>query len=305
MSQSRPMSIVYRNQAVAMFDEDAEVRDAEDKPERTRISARYDRTHWSAEYDRHMFTPDRGAGGPIRPLSSDPRYKIPRRERLRIARLHLRTDSPQPQKHYTEAEIAAVQEHGVYRLVKIAPHGERGGWRITAVCAGGHCDGKVRIFDPNTWLRTSSGALGCTSCEAKQRSIRLRARLESETHARHGVYELVEHQYNCAHHAILGRCAGPLCNGATRRFSYSKWQHEDEGRLGCKKCCRLTLVKTECPHGHAYDEANTVVDSQGDKRCKACALMRRDSRLIQMRAWWHRNKEGRVMNRSLSNRVRT
>jgi len=28
--------------------------------------------------------------------------------------------------------------------------------------------------------------------------------------------------------------------------------------------------RTHCPHGHAFDEANTYVRKNGDKQCRAC-----------------------------------
>lgn len=34
-------------------------------------------------------------------------------------------------------------------------------------------------------------------------------------------------------------------------------------------------IKTHCPHGHAYDEANTSRDRLGHRRCIACAQIRK------------------------------
>lgn len=36
------------------------------------------------------------------------------------------------------------------------------------------------------------------------------------------------------------------------------------GRIG-EQCLR-----THCPHGHEYDEANTIVQGDGKRRCRAC-----------------------------------
>lgn len=32
-------------------------------------------------------------------------------------------------------------------------------------------------------------------------------------------------------------------------------------------------VKTHCPRGHAYDEANTYVESRGNRHCRACYVV--------------------------------
>lgn len=37
-------------------------------------------------------------------------------------------------------------------------------------------------------------------------------------------------------------------------------------------------AKTHCPSGHHYDEANTLFDSEGYRRCRACHLARRRAR---------------------------
>ena len=34
-------------------------------------------------------------------------------------------------------------------------------------------------------------------------------------------------------------------------------------------------AKTECPRGHAYDEANTYVDPSGSRRCRSCKRSRK------------------------------
>lgn len=34
-------------------------------------------------------------------------------------------------------------------------------------------------------------------------------------------------------------------------------------------------MKTHCPHGHPYDEANTLRPSRGGRVCRACARLRR------------------------------
>lgn len=35
-------------------------------------------------------------------------------------------------------------------------------------------------------------------------------------------------------------------------------------------CRGPNAQKTHCPHGHAYDEANTYLAPSGDRRCRAC-----------------------------------
>lgn len=41
------------------------------------------------------------------------------------------------------------------------------------------------------------------------------------------------------------------------------------------------LERTHCPSGHAYDETNTVMDSEGYRRCRTCHLARRRRRYAE------------------------
>ncbi len=38
--------------------------------------------------------------------------------------------------------------------------------------------------------------------------------------------------------------------------------------------CAQAARKTQCPHGHPYNEPNTFKDSRGRRRCKECTLAR-------------------------------
>lgn len=38
------------------------------------------------------------------------------------------------------------------------------------------------------------------------------------------------------------------------------------------------LAKTHCPHGHAYDEANTYVGKKGERHCRSCGRLRDQAR---------------------------
>lgn len=40
----------------------------------------------------------------------------------------------------------------------------------------------------------------------------------------------------------------------------------------------LNAVKTECPNGHRYDEANTYVNPKGERNCRQCVRDRRAAR---------------------------
>lgn len=37
---------------------------------------------------------------------------------------------------------------------------------------------------------------------------------------------------------------------------------------------RATALITHCPHGHAYDEANTITNAKGHRKCRACVVAR-------------------------------
>lgn len=46
----------------------------------------------------------------------------------------------------------------------------------------------------------------------------------------------------------------------------------------------LNAIKTHCPQGHPYDEANTYIDARGRRGCRVCRLISKREGMRRMRA---------------------
>jgi hypothetical protein len=61
------------------------------------------------------------------------------------------------------------------------------------------------------------------------------------------------------------RCGGGICcNPAHLRQLPNELNAKDNGQN----------LKTHCPQGHPYDQANTYISPRGDRRCRTCARNR-------------------------------
>jgi hypothetical protein len=61
-------------------------------------------------------------------------------------------------------------------------------------------------------------------------------------------------------------CRNPACVNPAHLEAVSVSENARRGEWG---------RRTRCPHGHAYDEANTYVDPAGHRHCRACKRERR------------------------------
>jgi hypothetical protein len=81
----------------------------------------------------------------------------------------------------------------------------------------------------------------------------------------------------CPGEVVCHRCDNPPCVNPAHLYvgdHFTNMQDMVErGRHG-------SAVKTHCPEGHAYDEANTYTDKRGYRHCRTC---RRDRERVRYR----------------------
>ena len=254
-TQSIVSEIIYRSSGVVMFDEDAE---PWTRRKRTRISARFDRTHWEPELF-HPFAETRSTHAPhhvaITPFNSEafgnpkgasgvvarnPRPKAKPKLAPSDRRL---ASAPGFQHRYTRAHVEAVPTHGKYRMLAAIEYGEHGGIKVRAICEGGFCAGKVRVFDPSAWLDMTE-AQCCPRCAARQKRQGLYDQMVRDVNTKHGAYRFLrfETRGNDTDHfvrRVVGECTGAVCGGRERAFAYAAWQDGKEGRGGCFQCVKV------------------------------------------------------------------
>lgn len=251
-------STVYRSRGVALFDEDAE---PFERRKRTRVSARFDRTHWDAEY-HHPFIEQRSvfAHSPdvVTPFNSETfgnaekasgvflaamRKTHASRTKATKASLAEPANKQTTRYLYTKAELEAVPMHGKYKLLAAVDYGECGGVRVRAICEGGFCHGKIRIFGPGEWLKLGE-TMSCPKCDARQKRADLHAQMKRDVNTHHGKYRFVrfEDRGEDTEHFIrrvVGECLGQKCGGRIRSFAFRAWQEGQEGLTGCYQCTQI------------------------------------------------------------------
>lgn len=257
-------STVYRSRGVVMFDEDAQ---PWERRKRTRVSARFDRTHWEPEY-YHPFVEQRsphapnhdsktpfntqtfskgGAAASATFLAAMRKTQASRTKPTKASKLaetdRRLAEAPGHQRRYTKAELEAVPMHGKYRLGEVLEYGEHGGMKVRAICEGGFCPGKVRMFGPGEWLNLTM-TMSCPRCDARQKRADLLAAMKRDVHQYHGKYRFLrfEDRGEDIEHFIrrvVGECLGEKCGGRIRSFAFRAWQEGDEGLTGCYQCTQV------------------------------------------------------------------
>lgn len=260
-------STVYRSRGVVMFDEDAQ---PWGRRKRTRVSARYDRTHWEPEYYHRPFIEVRSPHAPNHESKTPPfntqtfskggaaasatflaamrktqasRTKPTKASKLALTDRRL-AEAPGHQRRYTKAELEAVPMHGKYRLGEVLEYGEHGGMKVRAICEGGFCPGKVRMFGPGEWLNLTM-TMSCPRCDARQKRADLHAQMKRDVNPFHGKYRFLRFEdrgdEDCNFtRRVIGECTGNGdCGGRTRGFLFNAWQQSTEGLTGCYQCTQV------------------------------------------------------------------
>lgn len=105
-----------------------------------------------------------------------------------------------------------------------------------------------------------------TCAENIKRSPIAAATLNAEkTHCPRG------HEYTPENTTYLNGGRGRACR-TCRRWQWRRANAKKRGLpIPDETSPYLPQLKTECPKGHPYDDANTYVDPKGARRCRACA----------------------------------
>lgn len=69
-----------------------------------------------------------------------------------------------------------------------------------------------------------------------------------------------------------------VTNNAADNLRWGTWSDNTQDCLNAGR--HPQRAKTACPHGHAYDEANTRVTKEGHRQCRACQKIRNDARRV-------------------------
>ena len=88
---------------------------------------------------------------------------------------------------------------------------------------------------------------------------------------------------------VCHRCDNkPCCNPAhlfrgtksdNMRDCAAKGRNASQRRPWRTTYYQQNVIKTHCPHGHAYDTANTRISPDGARRCRACEAANRTRRI--------------------------
>ena len=75
-------------------------------------------------------------------------------------------------------------------------------------------------------------------------------------------------------------CAGGSCCNPAHLEPVTNAENARRGDAG-KHMKAKAAARTACPSGHPYDEANTIKDAQGYRRCRTCHLAGRRRRYAE------------------------
>lgn len=240
-------SYIYRTQRVAIEEHPLGGWDLRTCKRTTRVVARY--THVLVKERVRDRAPDR---------SDNPtlcRTAEPGSEPRRFGDNDVPSRKPPSKFHtrYTEEQVRAKKTRGYYHAIEVFRATKTPKLMVRAVCRGGWCPGKERVFATHQWMFADDNAdMGCSTCRRKyvleqERLAKLAAghignkRLWNpdtilQTFGAYRFVQIVQTESGAV--KVRAQCTGDVCGGEMRDFQVSTWQNRSTQHqgYGCAVC---------------------------------------------------------------------